>query len=189
MRRCKLVSKYKYDELSVNNGKIILTIFSCVSIIMACVNSTNFNSFLITCTTYYLSNLLTFYSINPKSKAGAIRRVKIVNLYICLCATLFICFMLYTSLDFMLVKVALFWILKFIVFATSFIAPIYAIKDDDDYKPKDVAEVKKKTKKKIHEEREKKLFSKRDKDVKMNSETKDFIKATDRKGTVEGRKR
>ncbi|MBL1228112.1 hypothetical protein IW492_02555 [Enterococcus sp. BWB1-3] len=182
------MGKFKYDELSVSNAKIIITIFSFISMIFTAINATSINALLTSSATYYLSNALTFYSVNPKSKKGIMRRAKILNTYMMIGASLFVCFIVFNNLQYTVVQAIMFFIMKTIIITTSLIAPYCAIKDDDEYKPKEVNEAKKFARKKLAEDKQKKLYSKRNKDVKMNRETKEFIEETDRKRIKEGRK-
>lgn len=182
------MSKFKYDELSVSNAKIILTIFAFISMIFTALNATSISTLLTSSVTYFLSNALTFYSINPKSKNGMVRRARIVNSYIIIGASLFLCFLLFNNLQYNVIQTIIFWVMKIIVMITAVIAPYCAIRDDDDYKPKEVNEAKKVVRKKINEEKQKKLYSKRNNDVRMNRETKEFVEETDKKRVKEGRR-
>ncbi|MFS7423761.1 hypothetical protein AB6878_12640 [Carnobacterium maltaromaticum] len=183
------MSKYKYDEVSTSNLKILLTIFSCASLVLSAFNAKDVYTVFITATTYYLSNALAFYSLDIKSESGMKRKAKIINHYLCIISALFICLMIQNSLKFEIVKYSFLILMKLIVFFTSFIAPYYALKDDDSYEAEEIKDTKKKVKKTIKNEKEKKPFKNRDNNVRMNKERKNFVDSTDRKRATEGGKR
>jgi hypothetical protein len=139
------------------------------------------SSLIISAFTYYASNALAFYSINPKSEKGCTRRARIINSYGILAAFLFICLSLNNSLKWDIAIRILGIILQIIVFLSAFIAPCYALKDDEDYDPKVLKEIKKRTQENLEKEKMKKVYSNRDRNVSMNRQTKEFIEENDRK--------
>lgn len=170
-----VLSNFKYDELSVSNGKIILTIISGVSLAVNSFTAVSISGLLISSATYYISNALAFYSVDPKSEAGLKRRAKVLNTYAWLGTALFICFLISNSLKWDIVESILTFLSRVVVFCSSPIAGYFALKDDEDYKAPSIKEMKRHTALKIEKDNKKKKFANRDRNVKMNRETKEFV--------------
>lgn len=183
------MSKFNPDEISVSNAKILLTVLTCVALIVTSLTSNKFSSLLTTTISHCMSNALAFYSVEANSEIAKKRRANIVNIYLLSLLISFILFICYNNFGNDIISKILFFMFKVLVILISFVAPRYAIKDDDDLKSPEIKKTKQRVRKIKESKAKEKKFANRNKNVKMNQETKDFIESTDNKDTREGRRR
>lgn len=175
------MGKFRFNELATSNLKIILTIVSSVTLLVSSWKTGNINDLFYSCTTNYASNALAFYAVNPKNLKATKRRARLINYYLVLFVVLFLCLNIYSSLSLKWIKISVEYIFRIVVAGSIFVAPIYALKDDDEYESKDVKQAKRNTQRALEERKDKKVFSSRDRSAKMNAETKEYIERNERK--------
>ena len=169
------MAKFRFNELATSNLKIILTIVSSVTLLVSSWKTGNINDLFYSCTTNYASNALAFYAVSPKSVKATKRRARLINLYLVLFVVLFLCLNIHSSLSLRWLKVLIEYAFRLIVACSIFVAPIYALKDDDEYESKDVKQAKRNTQRALEERKDTKVYASRDRSVKMNAETKEYI--------------
>lgn len=175
------MAKFRFNELATSNLKIILTIVSSVTLLVSSWKTGSINDLFYSCTTNYASNALAFYAIKPKSPKATKRRARLINFYILLFVVLFLCLNIHSSLSLKWMRVFVEYVFRLFVAGSIFVAPIYALKDDDEYESKDVKQAKRDTQRALEERKDKKAFSSRDKNAKMKAETKEYIERNERK--------
>ncbi|MGF1931537.1 hypothetical protein ACQUE8_11590 [Enterococcus casseliflavus] len=183
------MSKFNIDEISVSNTKIILTLVTSVALVINAFTSNNLYSLFFTAVSHCTSNALAFYVVDPKSDSGNNRKARIINIYIITGAILLVLLLIHSNFKNEIAKNILFWIFKLLVMGVSFVAPSYAIKDDDDLESSEIKKTKHRVQKIKETNAKEKKFANRNKNVKMNQDTKEFIESTDNKDTREGRRR
>lgn len=183
------MSKFNPDEISVSNAKILLTILTCVALIVTSYTSNKFSSLLPTAISHCISNALAFYSVETNGNLAKKRRANIVNIYLVSLVISLAIFIIYNSLENVFISNVFFIIFKCLVILISFVAPYYAIKDDDDLESSELKKTRQRVKKIKETNAKEKKFANRNKNVKMNQDTKEFIESTDNKDTREGRRR